>query len=104
MRLLLLLMIGSMLVGADMLPPRPTVLGAPGGRFVFGQISDMRRDQFLLDTQTGRLWVVVADKDGRNSLQTIPFRYPDTPDTTDFAVTGVPPAAPKEIPPELKRP
>lgn len=32
------------------------VLAAPGGRYVFGQISSFRRDQFLLDTQTGRVW------------------------------------------------
>ena len=34
-----------------------TTLSAPGGRYVFGQISESRRDQYLLDTQTGRLWV-----------------------------------------------
>jgi len=33
------------------------MLSSPGGRFVFGQISEFRRDQFMLDTLTGRLWV-----------------------------------------------
>jgi hypothetical protein len=38
------------------------VLSAPGGRYVFGQISDHRRDQYLLDTQTGRVWVITCAK------------------------------------------
>lgn len=41
-------------------------LSASGGRFVFGQVSEARRDQYLLDTQTGRMWrpvCVVKDKD-----------------------------------------
>jgi hypothetical protein len=37
-------------------PSTPSPLATPGGRFVFGQISQFRRDQFMLDTQTGRLW------------------------------------------------
>jgi len=37
-------------------PAIGVVLAAPGGRYVFGQISDWRRDQYLLDTQSGRLW------------------------------------------------
>lgn len=37
-------------------------LSAPGGRFVFGQISSYRRDQFMLDTQTGRLWQMVCSR------------------------------------------
>ena len=32
------------------------VLSSPTGRFVFGQISDSSKDQFMLDTATGRLW------------------------------------------------
>lgn len=32
------------------------VLSSQGGRYVFGQISRMREDQFMLDTQTGQLW------------------------------------------------
>lgn len=35
---------------------RGGVLAAPGGRFVFGQISELGRHQYMLDTQTGRLW------------------------------------------------
>jgi hypothetical protein len=43
-----------------------SVLSASGGRYVFGQVSEARRDQYLLDTQTGRLWRPVCmsyDKD-----------------------------------------
>lgn len=32
------------------------VLSTEGGRFVFGQVSDSAKDQFMLDTRTGRLW------------------------------------------------
>jgi hypothetical protein len=39
------------------------VLSSPNGRYVFGQISDFRSDQFLLDTKTGRLWGLVVDKE-----------------------------------------
>lgn len=43
-------------------------LSAAGGRYVFGQISAMRRDQYLLDTQTGRVWqLVCAEKDKNDS-------------------------------------
>lgn len=37
------------------------------GRFQLIQLSDMRRDQYLLDTQTGKIWVGtcgVSDKNG----------------------------------------
>lgn len=38
------------------------VLSSEGGRYVFGQVSDARRDQYMLDTKTGRLWRVVSAK------------------------------------------
>jgi len=38
-------------------------LGVQGGRFVLGQLSDFQRDKFLLDTQTGRVWVMVCTDD-----------------------------------------
>lgn len=38
---------------------RPAVLSSGNGRFVFGQISEMARHQYMLDTQTGRLWQIV---------------------------------------------
>jgi hypothetical protein len=33
-----------------------------GGRFQLVQLGDMRRDQFLLDTQTGKMWARVCLK------------------------------------------
>lgn len=32
------------------------VLSSQGGRYVFGQVSSYRRDQYMLDAETGRLW------------------------------------------------
>ena len=59
----------SILLAALLLPattyaenPTGTSLSAPGGRFVFGQISTLGRDQFMLDTQTGRLWQFVCGR------------------------------------------
>ncbi len=43
------------------------------GRYVFGQISDFRSDQFLLDTQTGRLWQLVVDQEKNKKLQPVPI-------------------------------
>ncbi len=40
-------------------------LSAPNGRFVLGQISDFRSDQYLLDTQTGRVWQATELNDGK---------------------------------------
>jgi len=54
-------------------PPQQKILSSPNGRYVFGQISDFRRDQYLLDTQAGRLWQMVVDKEGKNKLQPVPF-------------------------------
>lgn len=53
-------------------------LSSANGRFVFGQISDFRSDQYMLDTQTGRLWQIVERTDEKGSpagrvLQVIPF-------------------------------
>ena len=47
------------------------------GRFVFGQISDSSKDQFMLDTQTGRLWRI--SETGRIGLflQTVPYKSSD---------------------------
>lgn len=40
----------------------PTTLSSAAGRYVFGQINGMARDQYMLDTQTGRLWQLVCAK------------------------------------------
>lgn len=58
--------IGILALPAAAEPPsgKPATL-AGSGRFVFGQISDYRRDQYMLDTQTGRLWKIVQHKPAR---------------------------------------
>ena len=38
--------------------PQHELLCSRNGRFVFGQISDSGKDQFMLDSNTGRLWRV----------------------------------------------
>jgi len=45
-------------IGASQAAEQPQfgVLSTPNGRFVFGQISGSAKDQFMLDTATGRLW------------------------------------------------
>lgn len=51
-------------------------LGVNGGRYVLGQISSMRRDQYLLDTQTGRIWESVnigSGNDERMAFRAVPF-------------------------------
>jgi len=53
------------------------VLSAAGGRFVFGQISDSGKDQFMLDTLTGRLWRIGESSDVGMHLKPIPYRTED---------------------------
>ena len=36
------------------------------GRYQLVQLSAMRRDQFMVDTQTGRLWEVVCTRPGKD--------------------------------------
>ena len=44
-----------------------------GGRYVFGQISTFRSDQYMLDTKTGRLWKAVLNKDQETVLQSVTY-------------------------------
>lgn len=46
-------------------------LSSQNGRFVYGQISEVRADQFLLDTQTGQMWQMVKTKDGSTMLEPV---------------------------------
>lgn len=58
------------------------------GRYVFMQLSDMRRDQYMLDTQTGRLWNIVNQNLSTKSNEPIeitvlsPVMYSDFGGTT----------------------
>lgn len=62
-------------------PKAGGVLSSANGRYVFGQVSQARRDQYMLDTQTGRLWQMVQStykrEDGSQgtfeSLQAVPY-------------------------------
>ena len=72
------------------------VLSAAGGRFVFGQISDSGKDQFMLDTLTGRLWRVGESSDVGMHLKPIPYRtedgkYSPSPDGTAEVKAKEPP-------------
>lgn len=52
-------------LGADAVkvtPSQQKVISSEYGRFVFGQISDFRSDQYMLDTKTGRLWTIALKK------------------------------------------
>ena len=53
------------------------VLSSSGGRFVFGQISDSAKDQFMLDTYTGRLWKISERGDIGTFLKNIPYSNAD---------------------------
>ena len=54
--------------------PHYGCLSSAGGRFVFGQISDSSKDQFMLDTFSGRLWRI--SKSGRVGifLESVQYR------------------------------
>lgn len=47
------------------------VLSSPSGKFVLGQISDFRKDQFLLNTQTGEIWQLVIDRNDSLKLSRV---------------------------------
>jgi len=53
--------------------PRYGVLSSQNGRFVFGQISSSSKDQFMMDTATGRLWRVGESGKVGTFLKAIPY-------------------------------
>lgn len=64
-----------------------TVLSTAGGRYVFGQVSSARRDQFMLDTQTGQLWQLVCLHAAQgeppcSKVTLVAVQYQATPDLT----------------------
>ena len=50
------------------------VLSSSTGRFVFGQISNSSKDQFMLDTFTGRLWRIAESGAIGIFLRSVPYR------------------------------
>ena len=53
---------------------RQEILFSENGRYVFGQISDSSKDQFMLDTVTGRLWRIAETGEIGMFLRAIPYR------------------------------
>ena len=53
------------------------VLCTAQGRFAFGQISGSGKDQFMLDTFTGRLWKISQTGEIGLFLSPIPYRIED---------------------------
>ncbi len=49
------------------------ILMSGKGRFVFGQISDSSKDQFMLDTFSGRLWQIAESGEIGKFLRTVPY-------------------------------
>jgi hypothetical protein len=58
---------------AQDLQTAPATLSAAGGRYVFGQVSAYRRDKYLLDTKTGRLWTIVSNTNGAELLEPVMY-------------------------------
>lgn len=48
-------------------PPKRQMLSSQNGRFVMGQIGEYASSQYLIDTQTGRVWEVVNMTDGKGN-------------------------------------
>ena len=53
------------------------LLSSVNGRFVFGQISNSSKDQFMLDTFTGRLWRIAESGAIGIFLRSVPYRNKD---------------------------
>jgi hypothetical protein len=50
-------------------------LSSPNGRYVFGRLGDIRQDTFMLDTQTGRLWLLTTSETLNGRLVLDPVLY-----------------------------
>lgn len=90
----MLFTVGSVGLAAETIKattPPQKILTSDGARFVFGQVSDFRADQFMLDTKTGRAWRLVYE-DGAPVLQ--PVLYIDHTN----------PIAPRTAEPKEKQP
>lgn len=54
-----------------------SILSMPGGRYVFGQVTDSAKDLFMLDTMTGRLWRIGETGEVGIFLNPVPYRAKD---------------------------
>jgi len=53
--------------------PQQKIMSSANGRYVFSQVSEFARHQYMLDTQTGRLWQIVSDEHEQLKLSPIPY-------------------------------
>lgn len=67
------------------------------GRYHFSQLSTMRRDQFMLDTETGRIWMRVCASPGKGMGECNLDRLEPVTYVSDSLISGetVTPLAPK---------
>jgi hypothetical protein len=72
------------------------VLSSGSGRYVFGQISDSGKDQYMLDTETGRLWRIGESSDVGTHLKAIPYK--DEQGKVFYCPDAAPRQKPKEKP------
>lgn len=66
----------------------PNTLSSPNGRYVFGRLGEIRQDTFMLDTQTGRLWMLSRGSD-LDRLVLDPVLY-ITPGVAEYTLIPVP--------------
>ena len=76
--------------------PQQKILSSDNGRFVFGQISGSSKDQFMLDTATGRLWRIGESGKLGTFLKSIPYR--DAKGECTILPEEISDAAPKKQP------
>ena len=72
------LIIAAMLVGSAHSEPGTSLSG--NGRYAIGQISSFRSDQYMIDSQTGRLWKINCASLSNNVCQKevlVPVVYMD---------------------------
>jgi hypothetical protein len=50
-------------------------LSTDNGKYAFGQISDSRQDQYLLNTETGQLWRLLEEDAVSAQVVLVPVRY-----------------------------
>jgi hypothetical protein len=62
---------------ADPITTKPAfqTLQSQGGRYAFGQVSDWNSDKYMLDTQTGKLWVMVTFENGAKELRPVVYQF-----------------------------
>jgi hypothetical protein len=74
--------------------PQHKVLSSDSGRFVFGQISGSSKDQFMVDTATGRLWRI--GKSGKVGLYLKSIPYLSAEGECSVLPGKIPDSAPKK--------